>query len=294
MEDKSFWSRVRKFWLKEWESDESQDVTPGILNAFTGEQKIIPKKQKIIHNYFTHRQVIGILGWSLPLVLLIPWVIGVEELRSSISSYYHSDMRDYLVGALCIASFFLIIYNGSKRIDYWITTATGFCGVFAALFPCLDINCTSNPCSCPPEGIFQFFSSCTAARIHYLSAVSFFLLLAINSIYIFPRRDEDSKPEEDQETFGWDIKDHRNYIYKGCGKAIFVLLIAIGIVEFYCSIKKTDSGIIDFVGETLMLFAFGISWSVKGKALKSIWKISRKIKGKFSASNRLSKLEPST
>jgi hypothetical protein len=241
MGEKTFWERVKDFWSKKWDPNENQ---------------------KIIHNYFTHRQLIGILGWTLPLVLGVSSCLSGTEILSSISDYYYSHMRDYMVGALCCASFFLIIYNGNRRIDYWITTATGIFGFGAALFPCLNNSGPSNQL----VGIWQI-PQCCSRYIHLTSAGLFFLLLAINSSFLFIHDAKDSDPDED---FGIDTKKFRNGIYVSSGVIILISLVILGALKLFCHNKNEDNGIIDFVFETVMLVFFGLSWSVKGKALKHL------------------------
>lgn len=247
MEGITFWEKAREYFFNE--------LRPGDKN--------------IIISYYTHRQLIGVLGWTLPIVLWVSSCLSGRGFLSSISSYYYSNMRDYMVAALFCASFFLINYKGNRRIDNWITTATGIFGFGAALFPCLNNSYTSNQL----VGIFQIPQYCSK-YIHLTSAVIFFLLLAINSAFLFTY---DDKVREKGEALkfsikNWDIdtKSFRNFIYILCGVIIFISLLTLGTIEIYHSIKKTDSGRIDFVGEFVMLVFFGISWSVKGKILYHI------------------------
>jgi hypothetical protein len=83
--------------------------------------------QSLLISYRTLRKIVGILGLSLPFTLLgggyvinvllnggLVFDLGVEN---SVSSYYHTEMRDVFVGTLCVIGFFLLSYRGHERKD---------------------------------------------------------------------------------------------------------------------------------------------------------------------------------
>ncbi len=104
------------------------------------------------------------------------------------------------------------------------------------------------PCDCSlAKGTVGFFQLPVSVsdKIHCTAAVLFFLLLAINSIFLFTLG-ESNTPQ----------KRIRNIIYKVCGIGMFSTLILLILpIEFSAKI---------FVIETIAFIFFGVSWLVKG------------------------------
>ena len=85
----------------------------------------------------------------------------------------------------------------------------------------------------------------TSNNIHNIVAISFFLLLAYNSLFLFTKGSNNPTPE----------KKKRNIIFRVCGigmVASFLLLIPLQNVR--CGI---------WIVETIALSFFGISWLTK-------------------------------
>ena len=96
-----------------------------------------------IVSYITLRRWIGVLGMMLPLICIAGGAVfaGTPGQRS-ISYYYHTNMRDFLVGLLIAVSMFFITYRGYDRKDKIVTTIIGLAGWSLALFP---IRSAENP-----------------------------------------------------------------------------------------------------------------------------------------------------
>jgi hypothetical protein len=172
--------------------------------------------------------------------------------RSSISSYYHTNMRDFFVGLLVGVSLFLLTYKGYERIDNIVTSIIGLTGLGVAIFPCLN-----SIVSTEPVGIFQI-NPAISNKIHLVSAFTFFFLLAINSIFIFTLTKSKDIPKTRN-------KKMRNYIYIGCGIIILLSLLILFIRSLVG--EQAENSKILLLFETIMLLAFGISWLVKGETL---------------------------
>jgi hypothetical protein len=84
----------------------------------------------VVTSYRDLRRGIGILGLSLPFAL----VIGHEGLAPSISAYYYTDMRNWLVGTLWAIGFFLIFYRYG-RPDTLLSSIAGILAILVALLP---------------------------------------------------------------------------------------------------------------------------------------------------------------
>ena len=207
----------------------------------------------LIISYKTLRCLIGILGILLPLInILGGCFIANIPIQQSISMYYYTNMRDFLVGLLFVVSLFLITYKGYNLTDLIISTIIGITGLGVAIFPCL-----SECCETPRVGIFQLLQS-TSNYIHLSCAILFFVLLAINSIFLFTRTGVvDVTPR----------KITRNKIYIVCGVVILVCVLGLILSYFILSPKQRFDSKIFLILESIALLAFGISWLIKGETL---------------------------
>ena len=201
----------------------------------------------LVISYLGLRKAIGIIGTALPFVLAFGNIL-VEGpgIQNSISSYYHTGMRDVFVGSLCAIAVFLMSYRGYERKD---DIAGDLACVFAlgvALFPTTpDVNVT------PRDNII--------GALHLLFAAGFFLTLAFFSLVLFRKTDPTRAP-----TRG---KLKRNAVYTLCGYTILVCLALIVVVAFLSSdspVKRLDPV---FWFEAAAIVAFGMSWLTKGEAI---------------------------
>ncbi|MCK5822329.1 MAG: hypothetical protein KAH17_10585 [Bacteroidales bacterium] len=195
-------------------------------------------------SYLSLRKSLGILGILLPFILLIgSYVPGAyQEIQKSISAYYYTNMGDVLVGVLFTYGLFLFAYKGYGRID---NLAGNLACVFAlgvALFPCLS----DNP---------------IIRQLHLISASLLFLAFAFFSIFLFTKS-KHTKPLPKK-------KRIRNRWYRGCGYTILVSMILMGI--YFMFLEKSIPGLAKlkpiFWLESIALWAFGLSWLIKGEVL---------------------------
>lgn len=193
------------------------------------------------------RNFAGFLGMILPWIALVgaaivakanPQVIPDDFWETlSISATYY--LTPALAGILTTASIVLICYKGYDWKDELITTISGVFGLMIVIFPC-DCSLAADP-----VGFFQLPVS-ISDKIHCASAILFFLLLAINSIFLFTLGESDTKQ-----------KRIRNIIYKVCGIGMFgTLFLLILPINFPAKI---------FTVEAIALTFFGVSWLVKGQ-----------------------------
>ena len=198
------------------------------------------------------RRMIGVLGMVLPPICYVGGLlVEGRGLGPSISSYYYSNVGDVFEGILVGVAIFLLAYRGYELVDDLITTITGVAGLGIALFPCYSAAYTKT-------GFFQLSPSLSNV-FHTICAGSFFLLLAINSIFIFTLTDG-KKPKTRN-------KERRNAIYIACGLVILASLIVIAILHIAYGQEFLDTKTWIFVLETVLLEAFGVSWLVKGETI---------------------------
>lgn len=125
-------------------------------------------------------------------------------------------------------------------------------GAGIAIFPC------GNPGFHDPVGIFMLPNSATN-WVHLSSAATFFILLAINSIWLFTKSDRPVRKHS--------RKYYRNIVYRVCGIVILACMAALVPVMIFCSADFMNRTYIILALEIIMLFAFGASWLVKGGSL---------------------------
>lgn len=216
----------------------------------------LENEEPAIISYKNLRRLIGILGISLPFLCLLGLAITRTPLEPSISHCYYSNVRDVFVGVMIGVSMFLISYYGYGPIDNIVTNITGAAGIALALCPCLFSY--GDP-SLNERGGFFHLDPYLSNAVHLGCASAFFILLAFNSIFLFTRT-KDKKPAEGK-------KRKRNLVYVSCGLAMVVLMLALVVIRLVLGDELFDSMPIAFAIESLMLFAFGLSWLVKGETL---------------------------
>ena len=194
----------------------------------------------LTHSYMALRQAVGWIGILLPFVLMfgVYFLFDGRFIEKSISFYYHTGMRDVLVGALCAIGLFLFFYSGYNKWDDWAGNVAGFFAVCIAWFPGTE--------SGPGNWV---------SHVHFIAATIFFLTLAGYSLFLFTKQGSDPTRQ----------KKKRNVIYIICGLVMIACLI--GLLLFYMLTPdgKEASGFV-FVAESIALIAFGISWLTKGGA----------------------------
>jgi hypothetical protein len=213
------------------------------------------KNRSIIVSYMTLRKLIGILGVLLPFICILGgFLFAGLPVQESISAYYHTNMRDFFVGLISGVSLFLITYQGHEIIDNIVTSLSGLAGLGIAVFPCLYSTTSTRPL-----GIFQL-EPATSNTVHLICASAFFILLALNSLFLFTLTKSKKIPKTKN-------KRTRNFIYRVCGLSMLISLISLFFILFLADQEQVTQNSIILIFETIMLFAFGISWLVKGETL---------------------------
>lgn len=209
--------------------------------------------KSIIQSYKALRRLIGIQAIALPYICIFGgFIVADLPAEISVSAYYYSNMRDFLVGIIFAVSFFLITYKGYKKIDFLITFITGIAGFGIAVFPCYH-----NTAVYENVGIFQLPPELSNI-FHLMSAGTFILLLAVNSMFLFTKTNKET-PEKP--------KRIRNYIYISCGIIILLSLLGIILSLTFLTEEVWQHYRLILIFEIISLNAFGFSWLVKGQTL---------------------------
>ena len=211
------------------------------------------RERSLIISYLAMRRLIGILGISLPFIVVIGGLIqGEPGLQGSISGYYYTNMRDCFVGILSGVALFLISYKGYEKIDDIVANLSGIFALGILFFPTAMFSG-----KVVKVGMFLIDDS-ISENIHLMFGALFFLALSFNSLFLFTRRHPGVMGKE---------KRRRNVIYRSCG---IVMILAVACITVYSiALRGTSLAAINpvLILESIALFAFGISWWVKGNTL---------------------------
>ena len=214
---------------------------------------------ELVLSFIAQRRVIGVLGVSLPLVVMIGgWQSSGQTVRDSVSAYYHSNMRDFFVGVLAMTGIFLMSYRGHDRRDRILTFFSGLFALGVATFP--TIRTESGPAGqatrLDPLGVFALPGE-TSRIVHYLCAVALFACLT-GMCYQFTHS---TGPVTRQKTY-------RNVVYWICA-GLMVAAIATGGIFLIPGIGQHKPDDLILIVEAACLGAFGVSWLVKGETFLS-------------------------
>ncbi|MEX0290375.1 MAG: hypothetical protein AB3N14_14815 [Flavobacteriaceae bacterium] len=214
-------------------------------------------KTPFVISYITLRKTIGYIGICIPFFLVLGSVLigDCTEIQSSISDYYHTVMRDGLVGAICAISFFLLCYRGYDKRDLIATRLAAIFALGIAFFPTTFTDIIELPCI-----EVRQIDNPLVKIIHFSSATLFFLTLAYMSIFLFTKSDKEKTQWEQP-------KKTRNNLYRISGYVIVGCLVLLALYFFVLEEKWPELKRYDLVFwlETIALLAFGISWLTKGE-----------------------------
>jgi hypothetical protein len=192
---------------------------------------------RLIVSYLALRRVVGALGIGMPIVLFSWGWLSRHVWLPSLSAYYALRTRDVFVGCLFSIGCFLYAYRGHDRHDDIVTHVAGTCAILVALIPSIH------------PGVQH--------QLHFVFATTLFLLLAYISYFRFTRQDDHPTA----------AKLMRNTVYRWCAIAMILCMLLVAVVD----VTKLDSRLSAlrpvFLLETAALWAFGLSWVVKGGAL---------------------------
>ena len=195
--------------------------------------------ETLIVSYLTLRRVVGVLGVMLPIVLALLGLCltSPPALRDSISAYYDLRTRDVLVGVLFTLAWFFFTYHGHDNRD-------NIAGYFAWLFA-LGV------------ALFPASGSPREKIVHFVSATGLFIVLSIFSLVLFTKSAPTPTPQ----------KVIRNRIYRTCGYLMLACIVLIGLYHAFWKHTALATWKPVFWLESVALWAFGISWFVKGETL---------------------------
>jgi hypothetical protein len=212
-------------------------------------------------SYVILRNGIGVLGFSLPIVMVIGG--GLDHIQGSLSAYYHfsaerpaqygaGTMRDPFVGILCAIGAFLFFYRGHSLQEDVALNVAGISAVLVALFP-MDW---------PPDATNAMT---TTAKLHSACATAFFVMIAY--VCVFRARD----------TLGLlgDYNRRRSFerIYLLFGILMLATPATVALIE--ATATTSEPNFKTLIVETAGVFVFAAFWLVKSFEIRTAVRASR-------------------
>jgi hypothetical protein len=236
-------------------------------------------QNQLVISYLFLRKTVGWIGTLLPVVLISGNALFfAASLPGSMSGYYYTHMRNIFVGALCALGVFLLAYDGYDEVDRWITNIAGLGAIGVALCPTKPPVCPAAARGCPAPGV-RYLSAVQQATgdIHLFFAAVTFIALGLMALrFATPAR---TPPDQGLLTrirygLGWARPDAgqsaakrwRDVIYRVCGVTILSCVVLAAASNLLPAPVKARWPWL-FVFEAVAVFAFGISWFVKGQTL---------------------------
>lgn len=240
-------------------------------------------KNELVIDYLSLRKTVGWIGTLLPIVLIAGnAMFFTTNLPDSMSAYYYTHMRNIFVGALCALGVFLISYAGYDEWDRWITNIAGLGAIGVALCATKPTVCAASAKSCASPAVRAMSTSQNVVgTVHLVFAALAFLALGVMAIRFakLPPTDEQRPPgfsswlraalgmpqrgQVDPRTRA----DKRSAaIFRSCGVGIILCVVLAVLANFLPQSFKNDVPVL-FIFEALAVFAFGVSWFVKGRTL---------------------------
>ena len=207
--------------------------------------------------FLSIRRAIGRLGFFLPIILFAigTWFGNVED---SISDFYYSDGRDVFVAYLSAIAIFFLAYTGHRQgqgeiiSDSMLGNITGIAALGVVFIP------TGGT---PTPRIHEMLGPGFAVGLHLACASVFFGCLAAFSYFKFQRGDETDA-----------LKQRRNAVHRGCAytiAAMMVLMFLNWLVHRGDRVMFYDGWNPVFWLESIAVWAFAVSWLVKGQELEN-------------------------
>ncbi|GAB3153981.1 DUF998 domain-containing protein [Amycolatopsis stemonae] len=192
----------------------------------------------IAKTYFALRWAMALIALLLPLFLLLVGNLTISGPQpDSISGYYHSPLRDVLVGALITTGTFLFLYKIFKRAENLLLNVAGLAAIGVALLPCAVA-----------KGTTGYASDFTFPLGHGICAFVTFACMGVVAFHYAGN------------TVGMVTDANKQKIlrvaYRVIGLAMIALPLLVAILDWLNFVSL-------FWVETAALWVFGIYWLVK-------------------------------
>lgn len=195
------------------------------------------------------RRFIGITASLLPVMVLFISAIEQTVPFSLSSSVYLECGKILFNGILFSAGLFLIYYEGYTKLDSIANTIIGIAIILITVFPTTpDYPFVGN------VGLL-YLPQNISGILHLIFAGIAFVGLALDSLFLFTKSSESMTKE----------KARRNTVYIVCGILMLICLILMLTLN---NVVSWNYWVL--ACEAVFMLAFGVSWLVKGEAIKPL------------------------
>jgi hypothetical protein len=211
------------------------------------------------------RIVAGVLGFALPLVLIIGDKAFLDTewtVRGSLSAYYHSGMRDVFVGILIATGVSLIAYRMASKGDArnGFSTFAGFAAIGVAVFPTgIPKELREKVDETPLQ---EAIGAGLTSGIHAVCAFALIATLCVMSIIFWRREGLREQGTTDPRKRHLHATGRR--IHGAC--ALLMLLAVAWILVNFATKRFAHASVEDFLlyGEWGAIWGFAISFVAQG------------------------------
>lgn len=221
-------------------------------------EKPDPSTLLYIRSFLILRLCIGAIGIALPFVLVLgdlPLSNDGPIPRDSLSAYYFSGVRDYFVAVLAIVAVFLITYKvAEKNLDNLLSLLAGIGALAVALFPTGAPTCQTVACPTRSTPLQNALGEKLVQVVHISGATLFIGSLGLICYFFGVRegkreiRSKERRSPQFWQRFHWT-----------CTATIGLAILFLPIGAYILDLRFTL-----LITEVVSVFAFGISWLLKG------------------------------
>jgi hypothetical protein len=240
-------------------------------------------QNQLVICYLYLRKAVGWIGTLLPVVLIAGNALFfTTTLPDSMSSYYYTSMRNVFVGSLCALGVFLIAYAGYDDWDRWITNIAGAGAIGVAFCATKPTVCGAQARTCVSPAVRMLTTEQNVVGdIHLVFAAIAFIALGVMALRFAklpPSEELPARgfggwlraalglPQRGQDDPRTPTNKRDGVIFRTCGIAILLCVVLAILGNFLPQSFKNDVPVL-FIFEALAVFAFGVSWFVKGQTL---------------------------
>lgn len=206
------------------------------------------KPRRIIFNYLQLRLIVGIVAFTLPLIVKY----RSSTPLTSISASYYTEARDVFVGFLFIIASVFFAYNGYSKTEAWISKVGALAAIFAALNPTACDACAPN----------------VKSIIHGIAAFVLFASIVYFCLGPFSKAAKDKKYKAllDGRQKDADEAQQRFVIYRICGLLSAICMLA-AVAAKFIPVAAGRALYVTYWAEYVSMWAFGIAWLVAGRII---------------------------
>jgi hypothetical protein len=215
-----------------------------------------------LKSYLLMRAIIGFIGVTLPFLLVLGdnWLkTSGPVLRGSLSAYYYSGMRDFLVASLAAAAFFLIAYKLFERsASNILSLIAGLAALTTAFFPTNRADADVATALTPLQAKL---GETNVMHVHFVAAGIAIVSLAVIS-FIFGLQEGRRSPDR----AGGRARLSPTFWRWFHWTLAAIILVSVAFAAFSDRQHMFTSYSL-LIGESVALEAFGLSWLFKGLEL---------------------------